>query len=45
MKTSNLVAMIIALMISTTGFAVIDRLFTGAFVSHDRPPTELRLGA
>lgn len=44
MKTSNLVAMIIALMISTAGFASIDLLFTQAFIAHSQPSAELALG-
>jgi hypothetical protein len=45
MKTSNLVALIIALMVSTAGFAAIDLLFTQAYVSHDHLSAELTLGA
>jgi hypothetical protein len=45
MKTSNLVALIIALVVSTAGFATIDLLFTQAFIGHDRPSVELTLGA
>lgn len=44
MKTSNLVALMIALVISTAGFTAIDLLFTEAFTSHDRPSVELTLG-
>jgi hypothetical protein len=45
MKTSNLVAMMIALMVSIAGFAAIDLLFTQAYASHERPVAELTLGA
>jgi hypothetical protein len=37
MKTSNLVALIIALIISTGGFEAINLLFTSASGSHARP--------
>jgi hypothetical protein len=37
MKTSNLVALIIALMISTGGFEAINVLFTHVSGSHERP--------
>jgi hypothetical protein len=36
MKTSNLMALIIALIISTSGFEAINLLFTKASTSHDR---------
>ena len=45
MKTSNLVSMMIALVISTAGFAAIDLLFTEAYIAHNRPSVELILGA
>jgi|HubBroStandDraft_1064217.scaffolds.fasta_scaffold163230_2 hypothetical protein len=45
MKTSNLVALMIALVVSTAGFAAIDLLFTQAYVSHERLTAELILGA
>jgi hypothetical protein len=45
MKTSNLVALIIALIISTGGFAAINLLFTDATSSHERPSEALILGA
>jgi hypothetical protein len=37
MKTSNLVAIIIALIISTGGFEAINVLFTHASGGHERP--------
>jgi uncharacterized membrane protein len=45
MKTSNLAALIIALVISIGGFAGIDRLFTRAYDSHERPSVALILNA
>jgi hypothetical protein len=45
MKTSNLVALMIALMVSIAGFAAIDLLFTDAYASHQRPAAELTSGA
>jgi hypothetical protein len=45
MKTSNLVALIIALIISTGGFETINLLFTKASSSHERPSEALVLGA
>jgi hypothetical protein len=45
MKTSNLVALMIALMVSIAGFAAIDLLFTQAYLSHEQPAAELTLGA
>jgi hypothetical protein len=45
MKTSNLVALIIALIISTGGFEAINLLFTDATSSHERPSEALILGA
>jgi hypothetical protein len=44
MKTSNLLALILALAISIAGFAAIDILFTQAFIGHDRPSVELTSG-
>jgi hypothetical protein len=43
MKTSNLVALIIALIISTGGFEAINLLFTQASSSHERPSEALIL--
>jgi hypothetical protein len=45
MKTSNLVALIIALIISTGGFEVINVLFTHASSSYERPSEALILRA
>ena len=45
MKSSNLVALMIALVISTGGFAAIDRLFTQAYDGHERPSVTLILHA
>jgi hypothetical protein len=45
MKTSNLVALIIALIISTGGFEAINLLFTQASGSHERPSEALILRA
>jgi len=45
MKTSNLVSLMLALVISTAGFAAIDLLFTKAYIGHDRPSAELTLDA
>jgi hypothetical protein len=45
MKTSNLVALMIALLVSTGGFAAIDLLFTQAYVGHEPPSAEMTLGA
>jgi hypothetical protein len=45
MKTSNLVALMIALMVSTAGFAAIDLLFTQAYAAHEQPSAELTPGA
>ena len=41
MKTSNLVTLIIALIISTGGFEAINILFTHASSTHERPSTAL----
>ena len=41
MKTSKLVTMIIALIISTGGFEAINFLFTHASGSHERPSAAL----
>jgi len=41
MKTSKLVALMIALMVSIAGFAAIDLLFTQAYVGHERPSAQL----
>jgi hypothetical protein len=41
MKTSNLVTMMIALIISTGGFEAINLLFTHASSSHERPAAAL----
>lgn len=41
MKTSNLVALIIALLITTGGFAGINFLFTQAASANDRSQVEL----
>ncbi|MGP8035088.1 MAG: hypothetical protein ACLPQ6_13235 [Steroidobacteraceae bacterium] len=41
MKTSNLVGIIIALIISTGGFEAINLLFTQASSSHERPSQAL----
>jgi hypothetical protein len=41
MKTSNLVTLIIALIISTGGFEAINLLFTHASGSHERPSAAL----
>ena len=43
MKTSNLLALMIALLISTGGFAGIDLLFAQAYSNHDRPSVALIL--
>lgn len=43
MKTSNLVALMLALVISTTGFTAIDLLFTHAASSHERPSVAFAL--
>ena len=43
MKTSSLVALIIALIISTGGFETINLLFTKAASSHERPSEALIL--
>jgi hypothetical protein len=45
MKTSNLMALIIALIISTAGFETINLLFTKASSSHHRPSEVLILPA
>lgn len=45
MKTINLMALIIALMISSGGFAAIDLLFAKAATSHQQSSVELVLGA
>jgi hypothetical protein len=45
MKTSNLVALIIALIISTGGFEAINLLFTDATSSQERPSEALILRA
>jgi len=45
MKTSNLMSLIIALIISTGGFGAINLLFTKASVSHERPSEALILRA
>lgn len=45
MKTINLMALIIALMISTGGFAAIDLLFAKAASSHQESSVELILRA
>jgi hypothetical protein len=45
MKTSNLVALIIALIISTGGFEAINLLFTDAASSQERPSEALILRA
>jgi hypothetical protein len=45
MKTSNLVALIIALIISTGGFGAINLLFTHASSGHERPSEALILRA
>jgi len=45
MKTSNLVALIIALIISTGEFEAINLLFTHASSSHERPSEALILRA
>lgn len=45
MKTANLVALMIALVISISGFAAIDLLFIQAYASHAQPAAELQLGA
>lgn len=41
MKTSNLVSIIVALIISTGGFEAINLLFTHASTSHVRPSEAL----
>ena len=41
MKTSNLVAVIIALIISTGGFEAINLLFTQTSIGHERPSAAL----
>ena len=43
MKTSNLAALIIALVITAGGFAGIDHLFTQAYGSHEQPSVALTL--
>jgi hypothetical protein len=43
MKTSNLVALILALVITTTGFTAIDLLFTQAASLHERPSAAFAL--
>lgn len=43
MKTSNLVALMIALIVSTGGFTAIDLLFTRAATGQERPSVELQL--
>jgi hypothetical protein len=45
MKTSNLMALIIALIISTGGFEAINLLFTQASGNHERPSEALVLRA
>jgi len=45
MKTSNLVALMVALLITTGGFAGIDFLFIQAFKGHEQASTELTLHA
>lgn len=45
MKTSNLVALIIALIISTGGFEAINLLFANASSNHERPSAALILRA
>jgi hypothetical protein len=45
MKSSNLAALMIALVISTGGFAGIDRLFTQAYDCHERSSVALILHA
>jgi hypothetical protein len=45
MKTSNLVALIIALIVSTGGFEAINLLFTQSSSSHERPSEALILSA
>ncbi len=45
MKTSNLVALMIALLISTGGFAGINYLFTQASAAHEPASAELVLRA
>jgi hypothetical protein len=45
MKTSNLVALIIALIISIGGFEAINLLFTQSSSSHERPSEALTLRA
>lgn len=45
MKTINLMALIIALMISSGGFAAIDLLFAKASSSHQQSSVELVLKA
>ena len=44
MKTSNLIALMIALLITTGGFAGINFLFTEAAAANDRAPVELTVG-
>ncbi|MGA7538090.1 MAG: hypothetical protein WBW93_04925 [Steroidobacteraceae bacterium] len=41
MKTSKLVALMIALIVSIAGFAAIDLLFTHAYVAHEHPSAQL----
>ena len=41
MKTSNLVALIVALLITTGGFEGINLLFMKASSAHERPPVSL----
>jgi len=43
MKTSNLVALMIALIVSAGGFTAIDLLFTQAAAGQERPPLSLLL--
>jgi hypothetical protein len=45
MKTSNLVALVIALIITTGGFEAINLLFTQAASSHERPSEALTFRA
>jgi hypothetical protein len=45
MKTSNLVALMIALLVTTGGFAGINYLFTQASAGHERASAELVLRA
>lgn len=43
MKTSNLVALMIALIVSTSGFTAIDLLFTQAATGKERSAIEFQL--